>query len=59
MAKRTQINDYQKIETSTDLNHLVQDKRAGKRANSKKAKRRNRHYVKTLLNHLKEDSNDE
>ena len=51
--KRTQIKDYEKIEQAKDLDDLVKDKRVGKRANKKKANRRNRHYGKDLLRHLK------
>jgi len=52
--KRTQIQDFGKIEQAKDLEDLVKDKRVGKRANKKKANRRNRHYGKDLLRHLKE-----
>lgn len=51
--KRTQIQDFEKIEQAKDLEDLVKDKRVGKRANKKKANRRNRHYGKDLLRHLK------
>ena len=50
--KRTQIQDFEKIEQAKDLEDLVKDKRVGKRANKKKANRRNRHYGKDLLRHL-------
>lgn len=53
--KRTQIGDYEKIDKAEDLEKLVRDKREAKRANKKKANRRNRHYEKTLLRHLTED----
>lgn len=52
--KRTQIQDFEKIEQAKDLEDLVKDKRVGKRANKKKANRRNRHYGKNLLRHLKD-----
>ena len=52
--KRTQIQDFEKIEQAKDLEELVKDKRVGKRANKKKAHRRNRHYGKNLLRHLKD-----
>jgi hypothetical protein len=39
--KRTQIQDFEKIDQAKDLDDLVKDKRKGKRANKKKAKRRN------------------
>jgi hypothetical protein len=51
--KRTQIQDFEKIEQAQDLEDLVKDKRVDKRANKKKANRRNRHYGKDLLRHLK------
>jgi uncharacterized protein (DUF2336 family) len=50
--KRTQIDDYKKIENADDLEEVVKDKRTAKRANKKKARRRNRHYNKNLLRHL-------
>ncbi|MDB2473355.1 hypothetical protein N9W70_02770 [Schleiferiaceae bacterium] len=53
--KRTQIQDFEKIDQAKDLDDLVKDKRKGKRANKKKAKRRNRHYGRTLLRALKEN----
>jgi hypothetical protein len=52
MARRTQINDFDHIEKPEDLEHIVKDKRSGKRASKSKGKRRNRHYNKTLLRHL-------
>jgi hypothetical protein len=57
MGKRTQIEDFEKIESASDLDRVVRDKRTGKRANKKKAKRRNRHYSRTLLRHLGEEIN--
>ena len=58
--KRTQIQDFEKIEQAKDLEDLVKDKRVGKRANKKKANRRNRHYGTDLLRHLKANfSSDE
>jgi hypothetical protein len=53
--KRTQIQDFEKIDQAKDLDDIVKDKRTGKRANKKKAKRRNRHYGRTLLKHFKEN----
>ena len=50
--KRTQIDDYKKIEVARDLEEVVNDKRKTKRANKQKAERRNRHYNKNLLKHL-------
>jgi len=57
--KRTQIQDFEKIEQAKDLEDLVKDKRVGKRANKKKANRRNRHYGKDLLRHLKANFSSE
>ena len=57
--KRTQIQDFEKIEQAKDLEDLVRDKRVGKRANKKKANRRNRHYGKDLLRHLKANFSSE
>lgn len=53
--KRTQIQDFEKIDQAKDLDDLVKDKRKGKRANKKKAKRRNRNYGRTLLRAFKEN----
>ena len=53
--RRTQIQDFEKIDQAKDLDDLVKDKRTGKRANKKKAKRRNRHYGRTLLRAFKEN----
>ena len=57
--KRTQIQDFEKIEQAKDLEDLVKDKRVGKRTNKKKADRRNRHYGKDLLRHLKANFSSE
>jgi hypothetical protein len=57
--KRTQIEDYEKIEKAGDLEKVVRDKRKGKRASKEKAKRRNRHYQKILLKHLTQKHSDE
>jgi len=51
--KRTQIQDFEKIEQANDLEDLIKDKRVGKRASRKKANRRNRLYSKDLLRHFK------
>lgn len=53
--RRTQIGDYAKIDKAEDMEKLVRDKRVAKRANKKKANRRNRHYEKTLLKHLTDE----
>jgi uncharacterized protein (DUF2336 family) len=55
MGRRTHVEDYEKIGKADDLDQLVRDKRSGKRATKQKAKRRNRHYAKTLLKHLQSD----
>ncbi|CAI8396983.1 MAG: Uncharacterised protein [Cryomorphaceae bacterium] len=52
--RRTQIEDFEKIERADDLTELVKDKRTLKRQNKKKANRRNRHYQKDLLRHLRD-----
>ena len=54
MPRRTQIKDFEKVEKARDLERVVNDKRSGKRASKQKEKRRNRHYSKTLLRHLKD-----
>ena len=53
--RRTQIQDFEKIDQAKDLDDLVKDKRTGKRANKKKAKRRNRYYGSTLITAFKEN----
>jgi len=53
--RRTQIQDFEKIDQAKDLDDLVKDKRTGKRATKKKVKRRNRHYGRTLLRAFKEN----
>ena len=57
--RRTQIQDFEKIDQAKDLDDLVKDKRKVKRANKKKGKRRNRHYGRTLLRALKENYSGE
>ena len=59
MGKRTQIEDYQEIEATDDLERVVKDKREGKRANKRKQQRRQRHYIKTLLRHRTQDLDSE
>lgn len=48
MAKRNSVRDIDSPEQLSRLNELVVDKRYGKRAKAKKA-RRNRHYEKQFL----------
>tara|TARA_B100001093_G_scaffold520524_1_gene617653 strand:+ start:1357 stop:1542 length:186 start_codon:yes stop_codon:yes gene_type:complete len=56
---RTRIQDYKKIEEAKDLDSIVNDKRKRKRANKKKATRRNRRYQNNLLNHLTKNIDEE
>ena len=61
MTRRTYEADAEQIETADDLDDLVQDKREGLRANSSKARRRQRWCKNRLtnellrMNHLDED----
>ena len=61
MTRRTYEADAEHIETADDLDDLVQDKRENWRANSSKARRRQRRYKKRRTNesvrtdHLDED----
>jgi hypothetical protein len=57
--RRTRIQDYTKIEEAKDLDSVVNDKRKRKRANKKKATRRNRRYQNNLLNHLTKNIDEE
>ena len=52
MARRTREADAELIETVDDLEELVQDKRQSLRANSSKARRRQRRYKNRLTNEL-------
>ena len=52
MARRTYEADAEYIETADDLDDLVQDKRESWRANSSKARRRQRRYKKRLTHEL-------
>ena len=52
MARRTREADAELIETADDLEELVQDKRQNWRANSIKARRRQRRYKNRLTNEL-------
>ena len=52
MTRRTYEADAEHIETADDLDDLVHDKREGWRANSSKARRRQRRYKKRLTNEL-------
>ena len=52
MARRTREADAELIATVDDLEELVQDKRQSWRANSIKARRRQRRYKNRLTNEL-------
>ena len=52
MTRRTYEADAEHIETADDLDEFVHDKREGWRANSSKARRRQRRYKKRLTNEL-------
>ena len=52
MTRRTYEADAEHIETADDLDDLVHNKREGWRANSSKARRRQRRYKKRLTNEL-------
>ena len=52
MTQRNYEVDAERIETANDLDDLVHDKREGWRANSNKARRRQRRYKKRLTNEL-------
>ena len=52
MARRTYGADAEYIETADDLDDLVQDKRESWRANSSKARRRQRRYKKRVTHEL-------
>ena len=57
--RRTQTQDYRGIELANDLERVVNDKRHSKRANKKKAIRRNRRYKNNLLSHLSKNINED
>ena len=52
MIRRTYEAEAERIETADDLGDLVHYKREGWRANSSKARRRQRRYKKRLTNEL-------
>ncbi len=52
MVRRTREADAELIETVDDLEELVQDKRQNWRANSSKARRRQRRYKNRLTQEL-------
>ena len=57
--RRTSTDDYKNIERAKDLEWVVFDKRLIKRANKKKATRRNRRYKNNLMNHLAKKINQD
>ena len=52
MTRRTYEADAEHIETADDLDDLVHDKREGWRANSSKARRRQRRYKKGVVRQI-------
>ncbi|MEX0370482.1 MAG: hypothetical protein AB3N09_07600 [Tateyamaria sp.] len=52
MPKRTSPTDADRVEVADDLEDIVQEKRAGWRANAAKARRRNRRYANKLTTEL-------
>tara|TARA_B100000989_G_scaffold56360_1_gene38073 strand:+ start:512 stop:691 length:180 start_codon:yes stop_codon:yes gene_type:complete len=57
--RRTSTQDYIRIEQAKDLEMVVNDKRHLKRANKKKATRRDRRYKNNLMNYLSKNINEE
>jgi len=57
--RRTRTQDYIKIERAKDLEMVVNDKRYLKRANKKKATRRDRRYKNNLMNYLAKNINED
>ena len=57
--RRTSTQDYTKIERAKDLEMVVNDKRYLKRANKKKATRRDRRYKNNLMSHLSKNINED
>jgi hypothetical protein len=57
--RRTRTQDYIKIERAKDLEMVVNDKRYLKRANKKKATRRDRRYKNNLMNQLSININED
>lgn len=55
MPKRTSPQDAVRIEIADDFEDVVQDKRAGWRASSAKARRRQRRYQRLLLSQIATD----
>ncbi len=57
MTRRTYEKDGMSIEVADDLNKLIKDKRECWRANSRKARRRQRRYENRLTKELLEIKN--
>lgn len=57
MARRTYERDGLAVEIADDVDDLVSDKRQGWRANSAKARRRQRRYKKRLTNEIRYQAN--
>ena len=57
MPRRTNLQDAQKIEVASDVDDVVTDKREQWRANSAKARRRQRRYKKRMTDQLIHYSN--
>jgi hypothetical protein len=57
MPRRTNLKDAQKIEVASDVDDVVTDKREQWRANSAKARRRQRRYKKRMTDQLIHYSN--
>ncbi len=52
MPRRTSPRDADRVEYADDLDEVVQDKRAGWRANAAKARRRQRRYTKHMTDEI-------
>ena len=59
MTRRTYEKDAQNIEFADDLNKIIKDKRVCWRANSSKARRRQRRYENRLTKELLEIGNNQ
>ena len=52
MAKRTSPSDINRVSVASDLEEVVEDKRAGWRASGAKARRRQRRYKNLLTQQI-------
>lgn len=59
MPKRTSPDDARRIENASDLEDIVQDKRAVWRATGAKARRRQRRYQKLIVSNIDVDGFDD